>query len=37
MYGGRRRTRDMLISSAHPRLAGVTGEILRVLDRAGAA
>jgi hypothetical protein len=37
MYGGRRRTRGMLISSAHPRLAGVTDEILRVLDRAGAA
>jgi hypothetical protein len=37
MYSGRRRTRGMLISSAHPRLAGVTDEILRVLDRAGAA
>ena len=37
MYGGRRRMRGMLISSAHSRLAGVTDEILRVLDRAGAA
>jgi len=27
----------MLILSAHPRLAGVTDQILRVLDRAGAA
>jgi hypothetical protein len=37
MYGGRGRTRGMLISSAHPRLAGVTDQVLRVLDRAGAA
>jgi hypothetical protein len=36
MYGGGQRTRGLVITSSHPREAGVTGDLLRVLDGAGA-
>jgi hypothetical protein len=35
MYGGRRTTRAMLISSSHPAHAGVTADILELLDSVG--
>jgi hypothetical protein len=37
MYGANRTTRGMLISSSHPSEAGVTDELLAVLDGAGPA
>jgi hypothetical protein len=37
MYGGNRTTKGMLISSSHPAEAGVTQEVLAVLDGASGA
>jgi hypothetical protein len=37
MYGANQTTRDLLISSSHPFGAGVTDEVLAVLDRASGA
>jgi len=37
MYGGNRTTKGMLLSSSHPAEAGVTNEVLAVLDGASGA
>jgi hypothetical protein len=37
MYGANQTTRGLLISSSHPSEAGISEQILSVLDASGAA